>query len=213
MPGSLTAALATYPVIILDGCDGTGKTTLAEALREQLGYAVTHSGQTPDGVDLADRYRNLLAMPGRIVLDRSFVSELVYGPLLRGRSRITQQAAVSLVRDVAHRGGTLVHLTGTPESIVTRLMSRDGRAPPVDHIRALTDGFHAVFALLTQVAPIITADTTASLLRGDAVAGTGPLHEDAIREPTVRTRRVLLDLGLDLSLQVDTGHRRETEEE
>jgi hypothetical protein len=74
-------------------------------------------------------------------------------------------------------------------------------------------GFHAVFALLKQAAPIITADTTTSLLPGDPVAGPGLLHENAIREPTVGTRRVLFDLRLDLSLQVDAGHRRETEEE
>ena len=164
MPGRLTTALAAYPVIVLDGCDGTGKTTLAEALREQLGYAVTHSGRTPDGIDLAGRYRQLLAMPGRIVLDRSFISELVYGPLLHGRSRITQQAAVSLARNVAQRGGTLVHLTGAPETIAARLRSRDGTSPSVDRIRAITDAFHAAFALLAEAAPVITADTTATVL-------------------------------------------------
>ena len=120
MPGRLTAALAAYPVIILDGCDGTGKTTLAEALREQRGYTVTHSGRTPDGTDLADRYRQLLAMPGRIVLDRSFISELVYGPLLHDRSRLTQQTVVSLARtspSVAERSYT---------SLVTRSPSSPG---------------------------------------------------------------------------------------
>ncbi len=213
MPDGLTAALAVYPVIVIDGCDGTGKTTLAEALHEQLGYAVTHSARTPDGVNLADRYGELLAMPGRIVLDRSFISELVYGPLLRGHSRITRSAAVRLAQDVAQRGGTLVHLTGDPEFIASRLRSRDGTAPPVDHIRAVTDGFHAMFALLAEAAPVITADTTASPLPGDPVARRGILHEDAIREPTVDTRRVLLDLRLDLSLQVDAGHRRQAEKE
>ena len=116
------SALAAYPVIVLDGCDGTGKTTLAEALREQL------------------------------------------GPLLHGRSRITQQAAVSLAQDVAQRGGTLVYLTGVPESIAARLRSRDGTTPPVYRIRAITDAFQAAFDLLAEAAPVITADTTATVL-------------------------------------------------
>jgi len=213
MPSRLTAALAAYPVIVLDGCDGTGKTTLAEELREQHGYAVTHSGRTPDGTDLADRYRRLLAMPGRIVLDRSFISELVYGPLLHGRSRITQQAAVSLAQDAAQRGGTLVHLTGAPESIAARLRSRDGTAPPLDRIRTITSAFHTAFTVLAEAAPVIIADTTASVLPGQAVSGPGVLHKDTVREPAVDARRVLLDLRLDLSLQVDAGHRGEAEEE
>jgi thymidylate kinase len=213
MSGRLTAALAAYPVIVLDGCDGTGKTTLAAALREHLGYTVTHSGRTPDGIDLADRYSQLLAMPGRIVLDRSFISELVYGPLLHGRSRITQQAAVSLAQDVAQRGGAIMHLTGAPESIAARLRSRDGTAPPVDRIRAIIDGFHAAFALLAEVAPVITADTTASVLSEHFGPESGALHKDAVRESTVHARRVLLDLRLNLSLQVDAGHRRQAEKE
>ena len=213
MPSRLTTVLAAYPVIVLDGCDGTGKTTLAEALREELGYAVTHSGRTPDGIDLVGRYRRLLAEPGRIALDRSFISELVYGPLLYGRSRITPQTAVSLAQDVAQRGGTLVHLTGVPESIAARLRSRDGTAPPVDRIRAITDAFRAAFALLAEAAPVITADTTATVLPEDPVPRPRVLYKDAVRKPAVDARRVLLDLRLDLSLQVHPGHRREAEQE
>lgn len=41
----------------------------------------------------------------------------------------------------------------------------------------------------------------------------GVLHKDAVRESAVGTRRILLDLRLDLGLQVDAGHRREAEKE
>ena len=93
MPPSLTGVLAAHEVIVLDGCDGTGKTTIAEAMRAQHGYTVIHSGRTPDGTDIAGRYRDILARPGRIVLDRSFISELVYGPLFHGRSRLRQASS------------------------------------------------------------------------------------------------------------------------
>jgi thymidylate kinase len=162
VPASLTATLAAYPVIVLDGCDGTGKTTLARALRDQHGHTVIHSGRTPDGTDLADRYRQLLATPGPVVLDRSFISELVYGPLYHGRSRITQETAASLASDAAWRGGVLVHLTGTPDAIAARLRSRDRTAPPASDIRAIIDAYHAAFAFLAEAAPVITADTTSA---------------------------------------------------
>jgi hypothetical protein len=160
VPAPLTETLAAYPVIVLDGCDGTGKTTLAEALCDQHDYTVIHSGRTPDGTDIAGRYQQLLRTPGRIVLDRSFISELVYGPLFHGRSRITPATAISLASDVVRRGGAFVHVTGSPAAIAARLRSRDGAAPPLDRVRAIIDAYHDAFALLEGTAPLITTDTT-----------------------------------------------------
>jgi thymidylate kinase len=158
----LTIAAAGHEVIVLEGCDGTGKTTLANALATQYGYTVVHSGRTPDDVDLVARYRSILATSGKIVLDRSFISELVYGPLQYGRSRLTASDAAELALRVAARGGVLVHLTGSPETIVARLRARDGSAPPSERICTLIDSYRNVFAELAGIAPIITADTTAT---------------------------------------------------
>lgn len=166
MPAALITALADHDVIVLDGCDGTGKTTLARALRDQHGCLLVHSARTPDGADLAARYRQLLATPGRIVLDRSFISELVYGPLFHGRSRISPSAAADLARQTAGRRGVLVHLTGDPDVIASRLRARDGHVPPVGQIRAIIDGFRRAFGLLDGSAPIRTVDTTATALPG-----------------------------------------------
>jgi thymidylate kinase len=162
MRGGLTAQLAAYQVIVLEGCDGTGKTTLAVTLASQHGYVVIHSSRTPDGTDLAERYRALLATPGKIILDRSFISELVYGPLDHGRSRLTLPDAADLAHRVAARGGVLVHLTGHPDVIIARLRSRDSHsAPAAGRIRAIIDAYRDTFALLDGTAPIITTDTTA----------------------------------------------------
>jgi len=159
---ALKIAAAGYEVIVLEGCDGTGKTTLANALATRHRYAVVHSGRTPDDVDLVARYRSILAFHGKIVLDRSFISELVYGPLQHGRSRLTTSDAAELALRVGARGGVLVHLTGFPETIVTRLRARDGSAPPVERIYALIEAYRSAFAALAETAPIITADTTAT---------------------------------------------------
>ncbi len=145
---------------MLEGCDGTGKTTLANILVTRHRYTAVHSGRTPDDVDLVARYRSILAIPGKVVLDRSFISELVYGPLQHGRSRLTASDAVELALRVGARGGVLVHLTGFPETIVTRLRARDGWAPPLERMCALIDAYHSAFGALVDTAPIITADTT-----------------------------------------------------
>jgi predicted ATPase len=159
--GNLAASLAAHEVIVLEGCNGTGKTTLAAALAARHGYVVVHSGRTPDGIDLADHYEAMLALPGRLVLDRSFISELVYGPLDHGRTRLTLPAAIALARLVAERGGVLVHLTGRPEIIAARLHARDEPYPSVARIRALIRAYHDTFAALGGIVPIVITDTTA----------------------------------------------------
>jgi thymidylate kinase len=147
-------------VIVLEGCDGVGKTTLAAALAARHGYAIVHGARTPEGTDLFAKYCAILTRPGPLVLDRSFVSELVYGPLERGRSRLTFRDATRLAVAVAERDGILVHLTGQPEQIAARLLARDGHAPPLQHIRALMDAYVDVLTDLAAHAPVITIDTT-----------------------------------------------------
>ncbi|GAA5707333.1 MULTISPECIES: hypothetical protein [Streptomyces] len=77
-----------HRTVVIEGGDGVGKSTLAKLLVAQHGFISVHSPRTPDHQDLVSRYRELLARPGRLVLDRSFLSELVYGPLYRGHSRL-----------------------------------------------------------------------------------------------------------------------------
>jgi thymidylate kinase len=157
------AALANeHDVIVLEGCDGVGKTTLAAALTARHGYAIVHATRTPEGTDLFAKYHSILTRPGPLVLDRSFVSELVYGPLEHIRSRLTFHDATRLAVGVAERGGVLVHLTCQPKQIVARLLARDGHAPSLQHIRALTAAYVDVFTGLAAHAPVITIDTTAA---------------------------------------------------
>jgi thymidylate kinase len=155
---NLTERLTAYQVIVLEGCDGTGKTILAGILRDRHGYNIIHSGRTPDGTDLTDRYRQILATPGKVVLDRSFVSELVYGPLFHDWSRVAVPDAIDLARRAAARGGVFVHLTGDADVIAARLRSRDGTAPPLERLRAIIDAYHNSFRLLADAAPVITAE-------------------------------------------------------
>jgi thymidylate kinase len=159
VPG-LTSRVSRHHLVVIDGCDGAGKSTLAQAIAAQRGHAVVHATLTPEGVDLFGKYQTILARPGPLVLDRSFVSELVYGPLERGRSRLTCTQATQLAAMVAQRGGVLVHLTGQPDRIAARLLARDGHAPPLTRVTALIASYVEVFGELAAHAPVITIDTT-----------------------------------------------------
>lgn len=149
-----------HDLIIVDGCNGAGKTNLAAVLADRHGYAIMHASLTPAGPDLFTKYQAILDRRGPIVMDRSFVSELVYGPLDRGHSRLTLGQTVDLAVLAAQRGGILVHLTGQPDRIAARLLARDGYAPELRRISTLTAAYADVFSELAKHVPVITIDTT-----------------------------------------------------
>ena len=156
----LIRQLAAHEVVVIEGTDGTGKTTLAERLAGEHGYAIVHCDRPPDSDALFDRYAEDVATPGKTVLDRCFISELVYGMPRGGVSRLSALEAAELALRVADRGGVFVHLTGVAETIAARLTARDGFAPPLERIRARLVAYRAVFDGLTDAAPVITIDTT-----------------------------------------------------
>lgn len=159
---NLDELAARYRLLALEGCDGAGKSTLAATLNAQHGYRVIHSPRTPDFVDLVTRYQQILAEPGRLVLDRCFVSELVYGPLRHDRSRLPWIDAVDLSQTLAAQGGAFVHLTGTSAMIRHRLGERgDADLPLRSDLDAIVGGYRHVFDILRLHAPVIDINIAA----------------------------------------------------
>lgn len=165
----MTADLSAYRTLVLEGCDGAGKSTLAARLADRHGFSIIHSPRTPDSFDLIARYREILDLPGRLILDRCFISELVYGPLYRDTCRITWAEARDLAKAVTDRDGVLCHLTAPPEIIRARLMARDGEAPPHAQVAALLAGYSSVFQRLGEHVPVITLQAAA----GDETSPSG----------------------------------------
>jgi thymidylate kinase len=152
---------AGYETVALDGCDGAGKTTLAARLHAEHGFAIVHADRTPEHLDLSQRYHEILAGPGRIVLDRCFLSELVYGPLYYGRSRLTWDQCLDLITAVVDRAGVFVHVTATPTTIHARLNERsDGHSPSLAEIGQISAGYVQIFDQLKLRIQIVEIDTT-----------------------------------------------------
>jgi thymidylate kinase len=157
---SIEQIAAGRRTLALEGCDGVGKTTLARRLSADHGFTVVHSPRTPDHLDLAGRYRAILAQEGQLLFDRCFLSELVYGPLNRGRSRLTWSEVIDLAETVIARDGLLVHLTAPPALVHQRLLTRDGEAVSLDEVTALITAYRRVFETMADYAPVLTIDTS-----------------------------------------------------
>ena len=73
--------------LVIEGPDGAGKTTLAQALCAS-GYAYRHEGPPPPTVPALRYYAGILArLEQPTLLDRFHLGELVYGPIVRESRR------------------------------------------------------------------------------------------------------------------------------
>lgn len=79
-------------MIILEGPEGSGKTTLGNILKGVLDVDVLHEGGPPSCVEELDRRLEWQLSRRGNVLDRSpIVSERVYGPIVRGSMCTTDE--------------------------------------------------------------------------------------------------------------------------
>lgn len=73
------------PVLtVLEGPDKSGKTTVAKALAKAHGLDYVHFGPPREADPAAAYVKFLINLKRPTVCDRFFVSEMIYGPLLRG---------------------------------------------------------------------------------------------------------------------------------
>jgi hypothetical protein len=107
----LHQALAQCRTLVVEGPDGIGRSALIGELARH-GFMIRRSCGELHHVNPTQPYRELLAAPGRLAIDGSLVHELVYGPLRRGRSRVTWIQALDFAEAVAERDGALIHVTG-----------------------------------------------------------------------------------------------------
>jgi len=100
-------------IVILEGPDGAGKTTLATTLAVRYQYNFKRCGPPISGLPEIERYTCLIenadASSKRIVFDRLHVGELVYGPIVRGHSQLTLQDLYSLDKQLYIAGGVVVY--------------------------------------------------------------------------------------------------------
>lgn len=107
--------------IILEGCDGTGKTTLAKILAEKYGLDICHCTQH-DAKDY-DFYRQTLRKEN-IVWDRHTLGELIYPKIFERKQEIGTEDARLIMHYAKEEDVKVLVLTCDPWVLQTRLLGR-----------------------------------------------------------------------------------------
>lgn len=115
-------------ILILEGPDGSGKTTLADAL-VQRGWVKNHFGP-PTSSDLLHTYAKALydasLSDKNTVFDRLHLGETVYGPILRNRDLLGEVGIRILLRIINGVGGYVVIAMPPYEVAVANWRNRAG---------------------------------------------------------------------------------------
>jgi len=134
-------------LIILEGVDGVGKSTLAERLCDVLGEgALTlHSGPLDSDPLKEYEWRLKDYTPGsgqHIVCDRWHVGELIYGPLYRGVSRVTPAMRRHIELFLDKLGAHKVVVVAPYRTIMRRLEDRGEDFLQSNHVGMVWDFYN-----------------------------------------------------------------------
>lgn len=121
----------TPTVYLLEGADGTGKTTFAERVAGEGRGIIVHNDVPPKDVNLYELYLGQIneAIHQRdvagvtTVIDRSFLSEAVYGRY-RGKPRISKSQRRKLERYCRRNGIVLLGFTAHSADRAARIRAR-----------------------------------------------------------------------------------------
>lgn len=104
-------------MIIIEGIDGVGKSTVASSL-EAFGYLIHHLKYDEKN---ENGFMNLLYSDnGNLVLDRGFITEVVYGPVLRNFSRIDDASLQRLINEYGKNKTKIIYLTALKNDLLYR---------------------------------------------------------------------------------------------
>lgn len=161
------------PVIIVEGPDGGGKTTLAKGLRERWNAAYHHQGPYK-GDPLVETIR-LLERPanrGWVVCDRLHLGEQVYGPIFRQRDALGDAGRRMLERYLLARGSVVVRALPPFEVAHRNWWTRRQSNGEMFHERF--GAVYGAFERLRSYLPVIHYDYT---MPDVTIAGFGALVE------------------------------------
>ena len=143
--------------IILEGCDGTGKTTLAKLLAEKYKLDICHCTQSDPG---DYEFYKQTARKDNVVWDRHTIGELIYPDVFDREPKITSEEARLVTFYAREAGAKIFVLTGDISEIKRRLIERGTEDSRVIEKLAWIDRRFRYFADMLDIPVIDTSKMT-----------------------------------------------------
>lgn len=146
-------------IFIIEGPEGSGKTTLAQQISMMTGYPIVHRDKPKDDKEKAEmlgQYLQDIKSGKNMIYDRCWYSEIVYGPIMRDASVLTYPQMYELEQLVAVKGGMIIYCTG-PKLAMFKRAQRRGEEYVTDketHI-AICDAYDALFNSCPHYLPLV----------------------------------------------------------
>lgn len=131
-------------VIVVEGVDKTGKTSLANGLSEILGWPIKKFSQPKPGKSAAAEYMDAVGpcgVPGPFIADRFHLGESVYGPIYRKTEPMHVHDHRMIERALVERGCLLVLMTDSPDVIVQRFLDLGEDFAKAEHVEEIVKRF------------------------------------------------------------------------
>lgn len=115
-------------IIFIEGPDGSGKSTLAKQLSKDMGWP-TKAFSWPKTDDEKQKmfleYKRFIMANHNVIVDRGWWSEMIYGPIMRDKSYITEEQRLELeALAMSTQGAMVIHCNAPTQDLYARLVER-----------------------------------------------------------------------------------------
>jgi thymidylate kinase len=145
-------------IIVLEGPDGAGKTTLATKLVASTGWRLKHYSapqSDEEAAQMKGMYLQDMRMCRNAIFDRSWYSDMAYGPVMRGKAVISAVDMYELERALMKQGGLVVYCTAPVPKLWQRCKLRgETYLTEEQQLQAIVDNYNNVFNIMPHIVPV-----------------------------------------------------------
>lgn len=147
-------------MLIIEGIDGVGKTTLVEYL-QCYGMKKYHFDYDSKNMNLLSKYMKVLSSDDtELVLDRSFISEMVYGPVIRNICKLNLEDYTKLLVAYKNAGAKIIYLTAPKDVLLKRRNDEKSDYEVItNHYEELNKKYNEIMEYSSEFIDVIAVNT------------------------------------------------------